>query len=108
MTTKQLGILQHALGLDQYGRGEFTRNHFCAGEDDEGDCRMLVADGYMETFEREWLPYYNCRVTERGKQAVRDFSPSAPVLTRAQKRYRAFLDADCGLKFGEWLKAVRL
>lgn len=32
ITSRQLEILQHALGLDKYGRGEYTRNHFCAVE----------------------------------------------------------------------------
>jgi hypothetical protein len=80
------------------------RNHFCAGGDDEDVCRELVALGYMETFEREWLPYYNCLVTESGKAAMLESSPKAPVLTRGQKRYREFLKADTGRSFGEWLK----
>lgn len=29
--------------------------------------------------------------------------PPAPKLTRSQKRYQAWLDADCGLSFAEWL-----
>ena len=29
-----------------------------------------------------------------------------PQLTRAQKRYRAWLAADCGLRFGEWLRSL--
>ena len=31
LTPRQLAILQHALGLDQYGHGTFYRNHYCAG-----------------------------------------------------------------------------
>jgi len=35
MTTRQLEILQHTLGVDQYGQTPkgytpYTRNHFCA------------------------------------------------------------------------------
>ena len=45
-----------------------------------------------------------CRVTEAGKQAVRDESPPPPKLTRSQKRYRRFLNADTGRPFREWLK----
>lgn len=110
MTPEQLQILQHSLGCDQYGRskdvghGEYNRNHFCAGAADEPTCRELVALGYMETFERSYLPYYNCTVTEAGKQAMRDNSPNPPALTRSQQRYRKFLDHDSGLRFGEWLK----
>ena len=107
MTPRQIEILQHALGLDQYGQGNMYRNHFCAGGDDESVCRELVAMGYMEQFTREWLPYFNCLVTDAGKAAVKRESPSPPKLTRGQKRYRAFLDADSGLKFGEWMKQRR-
>lgn len=44
MTDRQLQILQHALGLDQYGQGAMYRNHFVGGE---SECRPLVALGYM-------------------------------------------------------------
>jgi hypothetical protein len=104
LTPRQLEILQHALGVDQYGRGQFTREHFCAGDDDEPACRELVAMGYMQNFTRSWLPDYNCIVTAAGKAAMLSASPPAPVLTRSQKRYRQYLDADSGLSFREWLK----
>lgn len=104
MTARQLEVLQHALGVDQYGRGEMHRNHFCAGGDDEQTCRELVELGYMETFTREWLPYYNCYVTDSGKVAMRTASPKPPILTRSKLRYQRFLTYDSGLGFGEWLK----
>jgi hypothetical protein len=105
LNCEQLHILQHSLGLDQYGRGEIYRNHFCAGGKDESVCRSLVALGFMrEHRQTELFPYYNCSVTEAGKEAVRKFSPKPPKLTRSQRRYRAFLDHDCGLSFREWLK----
>jgi len=51
-----LQILQHSLGLDEYGQGEMYRNHFCAGGDDEGTCRALVALGYMRQHATtDWL-----------------------------------------------------
>jgi hypothetical protein len=99
----QLQILQHALGVDQYGRGEMYRNHFCAGGKDEQVCRELVAMGYMTTFERSHLPYYNCQVTEAGRRAMLAESPKPPRLTRSQLRYREYLKADTGLSFREWL-----
>ena len=105
MTPKQLEILQHTLGLDRYGQGTMYRNHFCAGEDDEQTCKELVALGYMrQRPTTEWLPYFNCYATEEGKQAVLRESPKPPKLTRSQKRYRAFLDADTGMTFKEWIK----
>lgn len=106
MTTRQLEILQHSLGVDQYGQGEMYRDHFCAGGDDEVICRELVDLGYMRVFapNASPLPYYNCRVTQEGKDAVRRESPPPPKLTKSQQRYRAFLKADTGRSFGEWLK----
>jgi hypothetical protein len=113
---KLLHVLQHALGRDQYGRsrsrhappGEDYRNHFCAGEgsDDFVTCRAAVAQGLM----REHPPSaisggdHVFTVTDAGKAYVTANSPAPPKLTRSQKRYRAFIDADCGLSFGQWLK----
>lgn len=104
LTTRELEILQHALGVDEFGQGRMYRNHFCAGGDDEEVCRQLVALGYMETFTRSYLPYYNCTVTKTGKAAMLAESPRPPKLTRSQARYRKFLDADTGGSFKEWLK----
>ncbi len=104
MSPRQLEILQHSLGVDQYGQGSMYRNHFCAGGDDEETCRELVELGYMETFTRPYLPYYNCTVTAAGKSAMLEHSPKPPKLSRSQQRYRRFLDQDSGLSFREWLK----
>lgn len=105
LTPKQLDILQHSLGLDEYGRGNMYRNHFCAGADDEPVCRELIALGYMQQHSTtKWLPYFNCSVTESGKEALRRESPKPPKLTRGQKNYRAFLEADTGYTFREWLQ----
>lgn len=103
LTPKQLEILQHSLGVDQYGRGPMYRNHFCAGGDDEDICRELVALGLMETFTRSFLPYYNCTVTDAGKASMLAESPKAPRLSRSQQRYRDYLKADSGYSFIEWL-----
>ena len=107
MKPRLLEILQHSLGVDKYGQGEMYRNHFCAGGDDEPLCRELVEMGYMRVFapNASPLPYYNCTVTEAGKEAVRRESPKPPKLTRGQQRYREFLHADSGMSFIDWLKA---
>jgi|SRR5579863_1269914 len=114
MTPRQLEIIQHALGCDKYGmnthpnvprREPYHRNHFCAGGADEEDCKALVALGYMRQHKTtEWLPYFNCSVTSQGIEAMLRESPRPPKLTRSQKRYRTWLDADCGLSFTEWIK----
>lgn len=107
MKSRELEILQHALGVDQYGQGEMYRNHFCAGGQDEDICRELVGLGYMETFTRSYLPYYNCLVTDAGKAAMLAESPKPPKLTRGQLRYRRFLAADTGESFTQWLRDGR-
>lgn len=105
ISPRQLEILQHTLGLDEYGRGTMYRNFFCAGEDDEEMCRELVALGLMKEHRRtEAYDYYNCSVTDAGKEAIRECSPVPPKLTRSQKTYRRWLSMDNGLSFGEWLK----
>lgn len=110
MTKEQLQILQHSLGVDEYGRTPrgytpYTRNHFCAGGADEATCRELVAMGFMVQHPTiDWLPYFNCSVTPDGIKAMHKESPPAPKLTAGQKRYREFLDADTGESFGQWLK----
>ena len=122
VTADQLQILQHALGVDEYGRfprgwRDFTRNHFCAGGGDETVCRELVAMGYMRTWtgaddrgQVPGYPYFNCSVTEEGKAAMRRESPAPPKLSRSKQRYRRYVDSgagDCGWTFGEWLKERR-
>lgn len=105
MNPEHLEILQHSLGVNEFGLGEQFRNHYCAGGDDVAVCRELVALGFM--VEREamsWVPYPTFSVTGKGKSAMVDASPKPPVSTRAQRRYRAFLNCGFGLSFGEWLK----
>lgn len=107
MKPLHLEILQHALGVDQYGRGSQYRNHYVGGAE---DCRSLVALGYMIERPASELtggdPLFH--VTEEGKHAVTMHSPPPPKLTRSQRRYRYWLDVGdaCGLTFGEWLKAT--
>lgn len=106
----RLQILQHSLGLDQYGEGRQYRNHFCTGpgSTDFDDCRALVADGLMTERSGNALSGGDSvfHVTPKGIDYVALNSskrPPEPKLTRSQKRYRAWLNADCGLSFAEWL-----
>jgi hypothetical protein len=117
VNARQLEILQHALGVDMYGRnprwanlayGGFCRNFFCAGGANEVTCRELVEMGYMQQHKTtEAYPYFNCSVTDAGKKAMLEESPKPPKLTRGQQRYREWLNvADCfpDWTFGDWLK----
>ena len=108
MTGQKLQILQHALGVDEHGRGQMYRNHFAAGGEDVRICQELIELGYMrQVATNAVFPDFNCRVTEAGKSAMLAESPKPPKLTRSQRRYREWFDsgaADCGWKFGDWLK----
>lgn len=104
LAPRHLEILQHALGVDRYGRGARTRNHFCAGADDEQLCRELVEMGYAKQFERTWLPYFNITITDEGAKVMLAASSTPPKRTRSQLRYERFLAADSGLSFREWLR----
>jgi hypothetical protein len=105
MTARQLEILQHALGVDQYGQGRMYRNHFCAGGGNVQTCQELISLGYMRRVATTTVfPDFNCRVTDEGRVAVLRESPKPPKLTRSQERYRRFLKADTGCSFIEWLR----
>ena len=108
MTPKHLNILRHALGLDDNGRGNQYRNHFLTGPEssDWDDCNALVSEGMMTRFPpREIFGGDFCfLVTAAGRCVVNAAAPPPLKLSRGRRRYLAFLNADCGLKFGEWLK----
>lgn len=106
--TTPLHILQHARGVDQYGRGKRYRNHYTIGRecDSFDTCEALVALGFMR--DRGAEPAFGGMhvfvVTAEGDTAIDRYSPAPPKLTRSQKRYAAWAAADSGLKFGEWLR----
>lgn len=105
-----LQILQHALGLDDYGLGAAYRNRFVTTPStvDWPLCQNHVEAGRMarrgphELFGGE--ESYCFVVTEAGRQYVKEHSPDPPRLSRSQRRYRAYLAADSGMPFGEWLR----
>lgn len=105
---RRLHVLQHSLGVDQYGRGQQYRDHFCAGpgHTDYETCCGLVADGLMTR--RDCLPVVGGTmfyVTRAGRRWMAENSPAPPKLTRSQQRYRDWLAADwSSLTFGEWIK----
>jgi hypothetical protein len=102
-----LHILQHSLGLDQYGQGRDYRNHYVAGPDDVAKCRELVVMGYMTECQGNQLsggdPIF--MVTTQGRDCVALESPNSPNMTRSQQRYRHYLKvADCFNGFGDYLR----
>lgn len=109
LDARLLEIMQHAQGLDEYGRGSRYRNHFVTGpgSDDWNHCTALVGLGFME--DHGMRPLYgtgqHCfTVTEAGDAVVREQSPRPPKLTASQRRYKRYLEADCGMSFIDWLR----
>lgn len=105
-----LHVLQHAVGLDDYGRGRDYRNHFCTEEGtvDWPLCMAHVAAGRMERHGPDAVyggsKSYCFFVTKAGRRFISEQSPPPPRQTRSQQRYQRFLNADSGLTFFEWLK----
>lgn len=108
--SEALHILQHSLGLDQYGQGRQYRNHFVTGKGstDYPHCMQLVKSGLMTRRAGNEISGGSdiFSVTEAGKQYVKANSPKPPKLTRSQQRYRDWLRSDDDLTFGEWLKQL--
>lgn len=108
MTPAQLHILQHSLGVDQYGHGNQYRNHYAAEPESDAwpDLIALCRLGLMKQQGPivAWGGMHSFCVTEAGKDAMRKESPAPPKLSRSVRRYRKWLHADCGMKFGDWLK----
>jgi hypothetical protein len=109
-----LALLQHALGLDEYGKspnGRSYRNRFVAneGSDDFAICMRHAAAGRMTRYEPSALSggadSYCFVVTDAGRAFVKALSPSPPRLTRGQIRYQAYQSEESGLSFGEWLRS---
>jgi hypothetical protein len=103
-----LHILQHSLGLDEYGRGTFYRNRFVTGEGskDHADCMALVELGFMSRVANVKLfGGSDCfTVTDEGKHAAVANSPSPPKISRSKQRYQDYLDVDCSMTFIEYLR----
>jgi hypothetical protein len=104
----ELHILQHSLGVDQYGQGDQYRQHFVTGEgsDDHPTCLALTERGLMTRHDGGGLSLGGMDllvVTPAGRAYVAEHSPAPPKLTRSQRRYQRWLDADCSMTFREWL-----
>ena len=93
LSKNHLHILQHSLGVDQYGHGAY-RNHYVAGGKDVALCREIVALGFMEERTGSELsggdPLF--LVTPEGELAMRANCPKPPKLSRSKQRYRRFLE----------------
>ena len=105
----RLQILQHSLGLDQYGRGTRYRNHFCTGTEgtDFADCRALAEQGLMIDHGPRKMHggMHLFSVTPEGDDYIAQHSPQPPKRSRSQERYRRFLEYGDG--FDNFLAFLR-
>jgi hypothetical protein len=109
MTPEELHILQHALGVDQFGRGEQYRSYFVTGEGsiDFPHCMALVERGLMTRRTSKLCGGDDIFVvTDRGRAQMAFSSPAPPKLTRSQQRYRDYLDLDSDMTFIEYLRWI--
>lgn len=105
ISQEQVWILRHSLGLASTGHGLQYRNYFCDAAGGCADMQALVAAGLMEAGHKingGQDQYFF--VTPAGIVAATENPDPVPKLSRSAQRYRDFLHADSGMKFGEWLK----
>ena len=110
MEKELLHILQHSLGVDQYGQGDQYRNHFATspGSDDFPKCQKLTEKGFMKDLgARElWGDMHCFIVTPSGVDAVALESPQPPKIPRGKARYQRFLEYgdmfDSFIEFCRW------
>lgn len=105
---QQLAILRHALGVGEHGWDRSFRNHYVtgAGGADHAICMELVAAGLMLRGKPSVLTGGSdvFVVTDIGRAAVAATADQKPKVTRAQRRYRAYLDSDTSASFIDWLR----
>jgi hypothetical protein len=108
LSKEQLHAIQHALGCDEYGRGNHYRNRYVC---DPGNrvIESLVEAGLMaDASAPSFTGGMHCyMVTDDGKRAMFKHSPQPPKLTRSQKRWNRFVESgakEIGWSFPEWLK----
>jgi hypothetical protein len=104
-----LQILQHSIGVDQYGQGEQYRNHFATGPGgkDFEKCQELESLGLMEDLGKRsmWGDMHCFVVTPKGIDTVALESPTPPKISKSKARYKEYLDsADCFENFRDFLR----
>jgi len=107
----ELHILQHSLGVGDYGDKPSHRNHFVTGEggSDYKICIALADKGLMKIrpMNKALTGGDDCFVvTPKGIDYVAFNSPMRPPepkMTRSQKNYQDFLRSECNESFAEWM-----
>lgn len=105
ISSKQLGLLHHTMGLSPHQRGE-NRNYFLAGagHHDQPNLLALVEAGFMScSAAPSWVGSGDLfRVTDIGRTYAMANLPPMPAPVKYSK-YQEYLRADTGCSFAEWL-----
>ena len=111
LEASQVDVLMHTLGYSR-GNPESSRNHYVAGGEDVAICRSLVELGLMEERPACDLsggdPVFLASSLGRVKAKrmaldMLDMDWDGKPMTASRKRYLAFLEADTGESFRQWL-----
>lgn len=108
MTPEHLHILQHSLGVDQYGCSAHRpnlddfhgcyRNRFITTPDcsDGRQCQELVAQGWMQDHGPQRMAggMHCYTVTDSGYMAMKSASPAPPKKSRSKDRFQRFRESD--------------
>ena len=109
MEKELLYILQHSLGVDEYGQGNQYRNHFATEPQNDNFvlCEQLCEMELMQDHgTREiWGDMHCFSVTPKGVDVIALESPATPKISRSKKRYQEYLKiADCFESFRDFLR----
>lgn len=111
LSPSQLHILQHSLGLDQYGRGSEYRNRFVTGpgSKDWDDCQTLVSGACMyDHGPMSIAGGMHCfQVTDWGRLKMQEQNPEPPKISKAKQRYHEWMAVgECyqDWNFIDWLR----
>lgn len=108
MTPEHLHILQHALGVNEYGQSSHRpnsddfhgcyRNRFITSPDcpDGLQCQALVSQGLMQDHGSQSLAggMHCYTVTDAGYLAMKDASPKPPKISRSKQRFQRYRESD--------------
>jgi len=102
LNKEQISILEHTSNTGRYVSDlneELRGLVVCGHLHDHGSQRLAGGMHYLTLTSagRQWLEEW--RAAQPRPEPVR--------LTRGQRRYQMFLAADCGFRFGDWLKTKR-
>ncbi|WP_051534695.1 hypothetical protein [Deefgea rivuli] len=111
LSKKALHILQHSLGLDEYGQGRQYRNHYVAGEGHHSWPELLALEASGHITRRKINPaliggeseFCFC-VTDKGIDTVAQESPAPPAIPKSKKTYDDYCSiSECYDNFAHFL-----